>query len=227
VIGEGIDDPNKVPSWVTALGIVDHESGSTVAASHRKMMLDAGGSVLKSMVDVTQAGMVFCGFMSRAQGLHEGAVAAIEARNPVASFSLIRAHSENMAAILYAADHPRDILVFLGSGSQPYVKPGRITNYIQKAIPQYKHLYEQLSEYVHAGSLSIISSFQLNGDRSFNWSSSPRFRNDREILLAYGWVCEISDNTAQLLTVFADRYGLRDSPNHWDAEHDTRPDVSP
>jgi len=40
------------------------------------------------------------------QCLHEAATQMIEAENPHAAFTLLRAYAENTAAILYAKDHP-------------------------------------------------------------------------------------------------------------------------
>ena len=53
--------------------------------------------------------LVFSGFLARAQGFHEGAVAAIAADNPYAAFTLLRAYAENAAAILYVKDHPAQL----------------------------------------------------------------------------------------------------------------------
>jgi hypothetical protein len=43
---------------------------------------------------------VFSGLLARAQGLHEGSVAAIAADNPFAAFPLLRSYAENAAALL-------------------------------------------------------------------------------------------------------------------------------
>jgi hypothetical protein len=50
--------------------------------------------------------LAFSGFIARAQCLHEAATQMIEAENPHAAFTLLRAYTGNTAAILYAKDHP-------------------------------------------------------------------------------------------------------------------------
>jgi len=42
---------------------------------------------------------VLSGLVARAQALHEGALVAIDAGNPDATFILIRAYAENAAAV--------------------------------------------------------------------------------------------------------------------------------
>jgi hypothetical protein len=210
-----IFDPSAPLQWLTNLGIVDAASGHDVAVAHRKVLMGAGNDTLRSMENLTYAAMGFCGFLSRAQGLHERAVAATDARNPYAAFTLVRAYADNMAGILFANDHPKDVATFLGLGDRPYVSAGKLTNYMQRVVPTYKQFYDQLSGYTHPVSLSLLASFKLEAEDTFNWSSAPRFRDEREIMLAYGWIVEVAENTVGLLTAYADTFELRDSPNRW------------
>jgi hypothetical protein len=44
--------------------------------------------------------VIFSGFVARAQCLHEAATQMIDAENPHAAFTLLRAYAENTATIL-------------------------------------------------------------------------------------------------------------------------------
>lgn len=177
---------------------------------------DSAHEVLGSMEAFTYAGMLFCGLVARAQGLHQGSMSAIEADNPYSAFTVIRAYAETSAAVLYATDHPKEISTLLGNGDRPYVSPGRLINHMQKKVPAYKTFYDQLSQYSHPASSSITAGFSINHDQTFSWSSTPQFRDDREMMIAYGWVTEVARNTAELLSGYADAYKLRDGPNRWE-----------
>jgi hypothetical protein len=97
------------------------------AADARERLLAPGRRVLRGQRDVTPTLVVFQGFLARAQALHESSVTAIEAGNPVAAFTLLRAHAENAAGILFAKDHPQRVGSFwVAPGTRP-VKIGQIT----------------------------------------------------------------------------------------------------
>ena len=74
-------------------------------------LISAGRRVLGTGMDYRVEHLLLSGFLARAQGLHEGAVAAISADNPYAAFTLLRAYAENAAAILYVKDHPAQLEV--------------------------------------------------------------------------------------------------------------------
>jgi len=71
-----------------------------MAKESRLLLLQVGKQVLGSASEYTTTIMVFSGWLARAQWFHEGASAAVEADNPYAAFTLLRAYAENAAAIL-------------------------------------------------------------------------------------------------------------------------------
>ena len=211
---ETVDDGDE-NDWLTDLGVTDTASGNSTAVESLEALKNSAFEVLGSMEAFTNAGMLFCGLVARSQGLHQGAMAAIEASNPYSTFTVIRAYAETSASVLYAIDHPKEVSTLLGIGDRPYVAPGRLINHMQKKIPSYKSLYNQLSQYSHPASSSFTAGFSIQNDGTVNWSSTPSFRDHREVMIAYGWITEIARNTALLFSQYADAYNLRDASNRW------------
>src|SRR5437763_12152803 len=103
-------DNDAVPQWVRDLGITDRLTGQERARASWNALISAGRRVLGTGMDHRVEHLLLSGFLARAQGLHEGAVAAISAdNNPYAAFTLLRAYAENAAAILYVKDHPAQL----------------------------------------------------------------------------------------------------------------------
>ncbi len=109
---------------------------------------------------------VFSGFLARAQGLHEGSVAAIGADNPYGAFTLLRSYAENAAAMLYLKDHPSALRRFLGVANTYPVPIGKITNYADNRFGGFRPICAQLSEYAHPASLSLLASHRDTDHRS-------------------------------------------------------------
>ena len=107
-----VDGDTETPDWVRELGITDRHTGHTQARASWNALMLAGRRVLGLGQDYQVEHLLFSGFLARAQGLHEGAVAAIVADNPYSTFTLIRAYAENAVAILYVKDHPDDLKKF-------------------------------------------------------------------------------------------------------------------
>jgi hypothetical protein len=63
----------------------------------------------------------------------------------------------------------------------------------------FKEIYDQLSQYAHPASRSILASFQVNDDARFTWSSAPRFRSEGDTVTACAWVIELAQATSHLL----------------------------
>jgi hypothetical protein len=80
------------------LGITDRLTGQERARASWNALLSAGRRVLGTGMDYRVEHLLLSGFLARAQGLHEGAVAAISADNPYVAFTLLRAYAENAAA---------------------------------------------------------------------------------------------------------------------------------
>jgi hypothetical protein len=202
------DVPPRQPedSFLARLGIIDRASGIERAQAARERLIQAGGHVLGADgLTYTVEVVVFSGFLARAQGLHEGAVAAIEADNPYAAFTLLRAYAENAAAILYLKDHPKTLDRFWGRNNLRPVTIGSITSYASPRFGAFKPIYSQLSEYAHPASLSLLASHRLVDEtaREVEWRSSPAFKSDGDLLVACGWVVELAEATSHLLVDYA------------------------
>jgi hypothetical protein len=196
--------PEQERAFLADLGITDRATGLARARASRELLLQAGSRVLGSAKDYTIRVMVFSGFLARAQGFHEGSVAAIEADNPYAAFSLLRAYAENAAGILYLKDHPTKLDQFWRPGTRP-VPPGKITNHAEKRFGGFKPIYSELSQYAHPGSLSMLASSRITGEdsRTVQWSSAPSFKSDNDAMVACGWTVELGTATAHLLVELA------------------------
>jgi hypothetical protein len=148
--------PEQERAFLANLGITDRVTGLARARASRELLLEAGRRVLGSAQDYTIRVMVFSGFLARAQGFHEGSVAAIEADNPYAAFTLLRAYAENAAGILYLKDRPTTLDQFWRPETGG-VSIGKVKNYAKKRFAAFDTIYSELSEYAHPGSLSLSS----------------------------------------------------------------------
>ena len=113
-------------------GIIDEESGRAAAIAAREDILSVARTLIGSG-DITMNHIVVAGIVARAQSLHEGSVAAIEANNPHAAFTLLRAYAEQCAAVLYMTDHPTKAERLWNDQESHGVKVGVITNYAQSS----------------------------------------------------------------------------------------------
>jgi hypothetical protein len=157
--------------------------------------------------------LLLSGFLARAQGLHEGAVAAISADNPYAAFTLLRAYAEKAAAILYVKDHPAQLERFWRDTRGPGVQIGRITNHAVSRFGGFKDTYSELSRYAHPQALSLLASSRVVEGGVLQWSSAPAFKADHDAVMACAWVVELAEATSHLLVEFAAQFGLLPDPS--------------
>jgi hypothetical protein len=206
----GADEQSECSEWLEALGVMDAPSGHAAAISARDRILEPGRKVLATSVEWRIEHLVFQGLLARAQALHEAAVAATDADNPHAAFTLLRAYAENAAAILYAKDKPERLKSFWDRGSTPPISVGRITNYAEHSqrFGGFRGIYAQLSQFAHPQALGILASSSTDQDATVQWSSSPQFRRPDDKVVAYGWAIELAEATHHLLFEFAQRYQL-------------------
>jgi hypothetical protein len=87
----------------------------------------------------------------------------IEAENPDAGFTLLRAYAENAAGILDAKDHPSRVDHFWDTEGHG-VKIGSITNYADKRFPGFKGIYDQLSKFAQPQALGVLASSSITDD---------------------------------------------------------------
>jgi hypothetical protein len=198
-----------VPSdWIEDLGIRDAASGAAAARAARERILEPARRVLGSSADVTVLTVVFQGFVARAQCLHEGAVQMVDAENPHAAFTLLRAYAENAAGLLYAKDHPN--MAEQWWDTEGYgIAVGRMTNHARTRFDGFKGIYDGLSKYAHPQAKGLLASSSVTDDSgALRWQSAPHFKRPEEQLLAYAWVVELAEATRHLLYEFAQRYQL-------------------
>lgn len=195
--------------WLQSLGVRDAESGSAAARAARDRILEPARRVLGSTDDLTLLTVVFQGFVARAQCLHEGSVQMIEAGNPHASFTLLRAYAENAAAILYAKDHPNVVSHWWDPDGHG-VKIGKITNHAATRFDGFKGIYDQLSKFAHPQAKGILASTSITDEAvgKMEWSSAPHFKRPHDQLIAYGWAVELAGASRHLLFEFAQEYRL-------------------
>lgn len=199
-----------VPSeWLESFGVYDAESGSSVARAARDRILEPARRVLESTEDMTVLTVVFQGFVARAQSLHEGSVQMIDAGNPHAAFTLLRAQAENAAAILYAKDHP-NIVGHWWDAAGHGIKIGKITNHAVTRFGGFKEIYDQLSGFAHPKAKGLLASSRMKDEkeRTMEWSSAPHFKRSDDQLIAYAWAVELAESSRLLLYEFAQEYGL-------------------
>jgi hypothetical protein len=201
-----VDEHADVPEEIRKLGITDRLTGLEQAAESGKFLIMAGHKVLRTGMTYQVEHTVLFGFLARAQGLHEGTVAAVRADNPHAAFTLLRAYAENAAGILYLKDHPAQLDKFLqldGHG----VSAGKITNYAVKWFGGFKGIYDQLSQYAHPAALGILASSSVVDGQTLHWESVPRFKSEEGALAACAWVVELAQATSHLFVECAGALG--------------------
>jgi hypothetical protein len=146
--------------------------------------------------------------ISRSRALHEAIVDQIRHDNPQAVFTLMRQFAETIALIRYTADYPGyfDTAVL----SPREVKPGMMKHRSTQALinhmdarysTQFKLVYGELCDISHFGAKAIWNAHRIESEeeRKSSWSSAPRWRSDKECLIACAQLLELSDEMEQSL----------------------------
>jgi len=206
-VTDGNAASKPVPTWVQAHGIIDRPTGIEKAHASRQLLVDAATNAFGRNQQWTTAVMLLSGLVTRGIGLHDAAVAALEADNPFAAFTLIRSYAENAAGILYAADHPNKVDRVLGLDGHP-LSVGKLTAHANRSprFGGFKAVYSELSEYAHPLSKSIAASMAINGNK-FRWSATPAFRAGNDFLMACAWIVELANANSDLIVEFANAQG--------------------
>jgi hypothetical protein len=194
--------------WILDLGITDRQSGLETARASRVPVQDAAWAAIRNLPDLTSAHFLLLGLTARAEGLHSAAMQALEADNPYAAFTLIRAYTENAAAVLYAIGHPGKIDAMLELGDAT-VSIGQIISYANqgsKRFGAFKDVYSQLSQYAHPMSRSIFASHTSGGGDEFRFSSQPAFKFENDFLTASAWIVEMAEAHAALIAELGEMY---------------------
>ena len=203
----------EIPESVTARGIVDRATGIEKARVSRQWILDAVKEVFSRTNDMLYDGhLLVMGLATRAVGLHDGVIHALETDNPFVVFTLLRSYAENAAAVLYATDHPTQLHRILGLGGSHPIKVGTITNYAAQRsgrFGSFREVYDELSKFAHPMSRSIFASSRPHGERGLRWSLTPAFKYDSNFLVACSLVIELAEANSHLLVEYADAQGWR------------------
>jgi hypothetical protein len=199
----------EIPESVKARGIVDRATGIVRARASRQWVFDAAKEALGRTDQLEHGHILVMGLATRAAGLHDGAVHALETDNPFATYTLLRSYAENAAAVLYAIDHPAQLDRALGLGNARPIKVGVITNYAEqgsKRFGSFHGMYGDLSEFSHPMSRSIFASTGPTDD-GFRWRLDPTFKYNADFLVACSLVVELAEANSDLLVEYADVQG--------------------
>lgn len=201
---------DEIPESVTARGIVDRATGIEHARASRQLLQKAAWNALNRTYQLQTSHFLVMGLATRAAGLHDGAVLALENDNPFAAYTTLRSYAENAAALLYATDHPRQLDRILGLGNADPIPAGRITRYAErgsKRFGTFEGVYRDLSQFAHPMSRSIFASAKRDGDNGFKWSLQPAFKYDLDFMVTCALVVEMAEANAHLLVEYADAQG--------------------
>ncbi|MFZ0712633.1 hypothetical protein [Mycobacterium sp.] len=200
----------EIPESVKARGIVDRATGIERARASRQWLHDAAAAALSRTDQLHDSHFLIMGLATRAAGLHDGTVHALETDNPFAAYTTLRSYAENAAALLYATDHPDQLDRILGFGDTYPIKVGVITNYADQGSTRFgafRGVYADLSEFAHPMSRSIFASAKRNGDNGIRWSLEPAFKYDVDFMVTCALVVEMAEANSHLLREYADSQG--------------------
>ena len=155
--------------------------------------------------------LVLQAMLARMNGLHQGIHRELANDNPFGVWPLMRAFFELEVAMLYVSKYPALITAFAtrhsetsgGDISLPSMQ--KMLNKIRDAIPTGREAHRQFCDMAHTGALATWSAFNvtshdLDGTLTLEWSSQPRFR-DGQALIAAAQLKQLSEST---ISVFKD-----------------------
>ena len=183
-------------------GIRDRPSALTAAAgTFEKFMRDVA-VIVGQHPELTKSLMMLYSMLTRAQAFHHGALEAIRSSNGYAAFTLIRAYSENAAALVWLRDKPHDLQrLELGAGDAESLKPGRVVDNPTRRAPGIKVLYKQLSDFSHPASRTMGRGWDSAGtDGQFVFRTAPSL-SDEDAMWACLWLIEITEMHEQVWPV--------------------------
>jgi hypothetical protein len=160
--------------------------------------------------------LFFFSMISRAEGLHQAIAREIESQNPHAVLPLIRALAESVTLLIYVIDHPEYVeVVAERPGKRPKGAPQRkgmekLIQYASSHAPGLRHVYRELSEGTHFGSIAMWMSMRIEDEEpppgmigTFSWESAPRWRSEEQALIACATTLELADAMEAYLRRFA------------------------
>ncbi len=133
------------------------------------------------------------------------------ASNPHAAFPLNRPFAETVLTVAYAHDHPEYVeRIMKRRGEQPRelkrLQIKALIDHITPDAPEFVHVYDELCEITHFGSVALWQPHVLEDERTVQWRSEPRWKNERRSLVACAQVKEMSGAAETYLHNFAWRH---------------------
>jgi hypothetical protein len=206
---EAVDDePSSEDGseFLSNLGISDRASGLRRARDARAHLLSVGRNVLVSASSYTVELVVFSGLFARAQAFHEGVMGAIDNNNAQATFTLLKAYTENATAILYLAENPARLDSFWHKRpTKGKISTEQLIRHAKKRAPGLRKIYKQLKKYASPTAKSILASHTVSdaNSRSIVWRSAPSFKSESDAIIACAWTVELAEASAQFLSELA------------------------
>ncbi len=180
---------------------VDRETSLTLAAANISKYDDLAGKALRPG-DLYNCQLWFMAVLTRARGLHEAAVREIRMDCPHSAFILIRGYLEALTLQLYVGRSPSHIPTLLeGKGGKKSFQA--MFDAVSPDAPGLRNLYRELSEMAHFGQLGIYNVFNMDDERSFNWTTISRWRREEEFKAACAHIEELSNAMLAALQLFA------------------------
>jgi hypothetical protein len=212
--------PRRAPAPAEPPQMIDLEQFESVADALKKiepgdrylnvarLLTQYGGEGMPMTIE----GMFWSSMLTRIGGLHGASAREIGHSNPHAAFPLIRTWAETIVMLIYVTDHPEYIDALTDTprrGGRKRKSIQALINYASRQATGMKTVYADLSEATHFGSIAMWASHtptEKDGVLTVSWTSYPRFRDERQQLIACGQVLELSDVSVTLLENFFDRY---------------------
>ena len=202
-------DLSKVPS--VEQGLADAASRYQAFTKLAVSSLDTGDDKVLLL-----AHLPLMSFINRAVSLHSGIVAPVEAANPHAAFTLLRAYLELVALTYYVNDHPEYMAALerpmadLPKGTRK--RFSELFEYAANEMDGVQKVYEVLSEMAHFGSTALwhpftVSDTEVGSAGHLEFSSGPHWRNpERDPLVVLAMLQEADVATLHILSAFAENH---------------------
>lgn len=158
----------------------------------------AGALARNDGIDVPR--MTLLSLFTRAQAFHESALAAVQADNPFAAFTLLRSYAENAAMLVWLRDKPGDIVrIYPDAPASQRIRIGRLVDKASARLGGFKPIYEQLSEFAHPGEATAMAGWHpTDVDLRVRWHSAPAFKSDDDFKIACFWLVELAEANGHL-----------------------------
>lgn len=200
-------DLEQFTSLADAVAAIDPERRYEDIAA--RTLEECGGSL-------THLVIFFMSAVTRARCLQEGVAQAARVANPQAAFPLIRQFAETVAVVSYVLDQPEYVAAVM---EHPRDRPKGVKRKSIQALVNYMDsnhshqfgaVYADLCEITHYGSFAWATPFRAStegpsGSINLNWHSGPRWKDERQGLVACALTLELADAMHQALAALGQR----------------------